>query len=259
MLRSMKDLTKYTFKAKDGDVGRVHDFYFDDSTWTVRYLVVDTGRWLPGRQVLLSPQSIERMDWEAREIHLDLSRKKIEDGPQPAQDSPVSRQHEQELHAHYGWEAYWLAVPGAMGTAAAAPHVRTSPAGSSREAEGLDSEGDPNLRSLREVTQYDIEATDGSIGVVDDLLCEDDLWVIRYLTVDTRKWLPGKSVLLARDWVDEIDWAKHHVKVNLSRDKLKNSPAFDPTAPVNRQYEERLYDFYGRPRYWSREREPSTS
>lgn len=257
MLRSMKDLTKYTFKAKDGEVGRVHDFYFDDSTWTVRYLVVDTGRWLPGRQVLLSPQSIARVQWNDREIHLDLTKKRIEDSPAPAEDAPVSRQHEKDLHAHYGWEAYWLAVPGAMGAAAAAPHIRTAPAGSARVAENADADADPNLRSLREVTQYDIEASDGSVGVADDLLCDDDLWVIRYLVVDTRKWLPGKSVLVSTEWIDAIDWAKHHVAVELSRDKLKNSPAFDPTAPVNRKYEERLYDFYGRPRYWSSEREHS--
>lgn len=258
MLRSMKDLTKYGFEARDGEIGRVHDFYFDDSTWTVRYLVLDTGRWLPGKQVLLSPQSIESLDWEDRRVRLDLTKKQIEESPAPTEDAPVSRQHEQELHAHYGWEAYWLAIPGAMGTAASPPHVRTSPAGSKDEADGLDADGDPNLRSLREVTEYDIEASDGSIGVVDDLLCDDDLWVVRYMVVDTRKWLPGKSVLVSPEWVRRVNWTEHHVEVDLSRDRIENSPEFDPTAPVNRQYEERLYDFYGRPRYWSAEKQNST-
>jgi hypothetical protein len=258
MLRSLNNFTRYTFEAKDGDVGRVHDFYFDDSTWTVRYLVVDTGRWLPGRKVLISPQAIDRADGETEKIHLDLTKKMIEESPAPADDAPVSRQHEQDLHSHYGWEAYWLAVPGAMGPAAAPPpHIRTSPEGSEKEAESRD--GDPNLRSLREVTRYDIEASDGSIGTVDDLLCDDAMWIVRYMVVDTRKWLPGKSVLVAPTWIDQVEWSKHRVKVDLTRDEVSGSPEFTPSQPVNRQYEERLYDFYGRPVYWTSSREQQHS
>ena len=55
MLRKMKDLKGFSIGARDGDIGEANDFIFDDKNWTVRYLVADTNRWLPGRKVLISP------------------------------------------------------------------------------------------------------------------------------------------------------------------------------------------------------------
>ena len=62
MLRPFDELRRYTIGAADGDVGEVIDAYFDDASWTVRHLVVDTGRWLPGRQVLISPCVVTAVD-----------------------------------------------------------------------------------------------------------------------------------------------------------------------------------------------------
>ena len=55
MLRSIKQLHGAKLGASDGEIGHVKDFYFDDQNWAVRYVVADTGSWLPGRQVLISP------------------------------------------------------------------------------------------------------------------------------------------------------------------------------------------------------------
>ena len=63
MLRTAKELIGYTIRALDDDVGHVDDFYFDDRYWLIRYLVVDTGGWLSGRKVLLSPLTIGQPDW----------------------------------------------------------------------------------------------------------------------------------------------------------------------------------------------------
>ena len=42
------------------------------------------------------------------------------------------------------------------------------------------------------------------------------------------------------------------VHVDLDRDTVAHSPKYDPSAPVNLEYEVRLYDYYGRPKYWTR-------
>ncbi|MGQ9572218.1 MAG: PRC-barrel domain-containing protein [Dehalococcoidia bacterium] len=110
------------------------------------------------------------------------------------------------------------------------------------EARRRESE-DPHLRSVKEVTGYHIQATDGEIGHVEDFILDDEDWVIRYMVVDTRNWLPGKKVLVAPGWVENIDWSESKVAVGLSREEIKDSPEYDPSAPVNREYEVRLYDY----------------
>ena len=106
-----------------------------------------------------------------------------------------------------------------------------------------------SLRSAREVTGYGIDASDGSIGHVEDLVAEEGTWAVRWLVVDTRNWLPGgRKVLVSPRWIAGIRWNENSVRVDLDRDSIKDSPVYDPTMPINRAYEERLYDYYGRPR-----------
>ena len=68
--------------------------------------------------------------------------------------------------------------------------------------------------------------------------------------VNTRKWLPGRKVLISPDWFDEVDWAASEISCSLTSDAIKESPEYNPAEPVNREYEEKLYDYYGRPKYW---------
>ena len=108
MLRSIKQLYGDKLGASDGEIGHVKDFYFNDQHWAIRYLVADTGSWLPGRQVLLSPHAIGNLHQTEKILHVKLTRKKIEDSPAIESHKPVSRQHEEEYHRYYGWPGYWL-------------------------------------------------------------------------------------------------------------------------------------------------------
>jgi hypothetical protein len=229
-------------RTLDGDIGKVHEFYFGDLGWIIRYLVVDTGTWLPGRRVLLSPAALGQPDWKSRTFPVRLTRGQVEGSPSIDAAKPVSRQMESELHAYYGWPLYWSG----MGTVAAAPGF----AAASKEQKDASEWANPHLRSSREVIGYHIQANDGQIGHVEDLIADDEAWIIRYLVIDTRNWLPGKEVLVATEWAEDVDWTKRSVHIDLSRDTVKTGPAFDPSAPVNREYEIQLYDFYGRPKYW---------
>jgi uncharacterized protein YrrD len=248
MLRSANDILGYKVDAEDGTVGTVHDFFFDDVYWVVRYLVVDTGTWLSGRRVLVSPLSIEGAHWASRSVSVGLTRDKIREGPGIETDAPVSRQKEAELATYYGWPAYWgpfptLVEPPADVTAPTEDEPETPPDVNTSEP----SKGDPHLRSVREVTGYDLEADDGEIGHVEDFIVNDEGWTIRYMVVDTRSWLPGRKVLIALGWIVSFSWDQRKARVSLTRDRVKDSPEYDSSAPVNREYEMRLYDYYGRP------------
>lgn len=240
MLRSVKDLRGYALLATDGEIGEVDDFLFHDDDWTIRYLVVDTGKWLPGRKVLITPSALGRPDWETGRFPVQLTRQAVENSPEIDLDRPVSRQREVELHTYYAWTPYWPSVE--MGDVGPAFPPQLPDAEAPR--------GDPNLRSAAEVCGYRIHASDGEIGHVEDFIVEEGSWIIRYMVVDTRNWWPGKKVLTSPGWITGITWRERRVSVNLSRETIRNSPEYDPNTPVNLEYEDRLYDYYGRPKYW---------
>lgn len=250
MLRSLKEISGYSILATNGEkIGDVHDFFFDDELWTIRYIVVDTGTWLPGKKVLLVPSVVERPEWETHTLPVRLNKDQIKSSPEIDADKPVSRQAEIELHKHYNWVPYWVVPP--HGIAPPISHKEEEEKEKKEEPEVLEGERiDPHLRSVKEVTGYHIQATDGEIGHVEEFIADDADWFIRYMVVDTRNWLPGRKVLVPPDWIDRVSWADSNVYVDLPRELIKNSPEFDPSAPVNRQYEEKLYDYYGRPKYW---------
>lgn len=248
MIRSMKELLGYGCLAEDGRIGHVHDFYFDDATWMIRYVVVDTGDWLPGRKVLISPLAAGSPDWKARAFPVRITRDLVERSPSIALDKPVSRQQEERLHEHFGWQPYWTHH------SLAAPHAEGIVAESTIEARadeartgGASARHDPHLRSLKEVAGYHIEADDGEIGHVEDTLANDEIWGIKYLVVDTRNWLPGRKVLISPLWITGFQWTDRKVGLDLTRDEVRSSPEWNPEEPVNEAYEKRLYDYYGRP------------
>lgn len=245
MLRSIKEIMGYTMKAKDGDIGKVSDFYFDDEKWTMRYMVADTGNWLTGRKVLISPAAFyDKPDWANREFPLVLNKDMIKNSPDVDTERPVSRQKELDLNVYYNWPLYWHANPIQPVVPTVAQEVIEE------ERTRLAKEADSHLRSSREIFKYGIQANDGEIGHVADLIIDDENWAIRYFVVDTGSWLPGRKVLISPTWIKGVSWAESKVHVALLKDAIKESPSYNPAEPVNRTYEERLYDYYGRPKYW---------
>src|SRR5262249_47837979 len=181
MLRAVSDLKGPKTAATDGDIGSVHDLYFDDVTWTIRYLVVDTGTWLPGRKVLISPMSVRATDGSDI-VSVALTGRQVETSPSVDTDLPVNRQYEEEYARYYGYPYYWSG-PYRWGTTRY-PGEAVAPGGL-LIADAPGAGGDPTLRSVRDVTGYDIEAADGEIGHVEDFAIDDREWAIRYLVVDT--------------------------------------------------------------------------
>lgn len=235
MLWSTEELKGLELVAQDGAVGRIRDVYFDDQRWAVRYLVVDTGGWLGGREVLLSPHAVERLDRVQGQVHLALTRRQIEEAPSIDTRQPVSRQQETAMHAHYGHPPYWTGRRLWGGLAFPIPMLDPVPAAAidpvAAEVEArLDERrerADPHLRSTAEVTGYALLARDGSIGRIEDFLFDERSWAIEHLVVDSKPWWPGGEVVVPRTAIGRIDWAAKEAEVRATRQAVKDAPPWN--------------------------------
>ena len=129
------------------------------------------------------------------------------------------------------------------------PAANTAEPGLTDGDRPLQKKSDPHLRSVNDTIGYHLEAIDGAIGHVEDFLIDEDDWSVRYLVVDTRNWWPGKKVVIAPSWISDVSWTRSQVVVDLTREAIKGSPAYDPSVPWNPAYAMELHDYYGRPRY----------
>jgi hypothetical protein len=272
MLRQAKEFKIFKLRARDGDIGKAKEFYFDDENWTVRYLVANTGGWLTYRLVLISPYALGPANEAEQVLPVDLTKKQIEESPSLNNDQPVSRQFETRYYSYYGWPSYWsgphiwgesgypdrqrggLNRPGGMGI----PPVKSTvlhgkDAEANRASVHREVVGDPHLRSTQDVTGHHIQALDGEIGHVEDFIIDDETWAIRYLVIDTKNWWAGKSVLISPQWIERVSWGELKVFVNLSREIIKESPEYTAKSLITRDYEIELHKHYDREGYWADE------
>jgi hypothetical protein len=257
MLRNASGINGYAIAASDGELGTVSDFLFDDANWLVRWLVVDTGKWLSGRKVLLPTSVLGHLDPKRREFSVRLTMQQVKDSPDIDAEQSVSRQMETNVYDYYGWSPYW-GTGFNMGGFGYLPggnsYLTGSMAASAASEAGVLAEenppprrndGDPHLRSIEAITGYHIRARDGEIGHVEDFLIEDADWSIHYLVVDTKNWWPGKKVLISPRSVGEIDWTDKLVNLDVDRQRVKDSPAYDASTTVDRAYDETFLTYYG--------------
>ncbi len=260
MLFAASGLIGCPVAATDGRVGAVKDFLFHDRSWKVRWMVVDTGHWLPGRKVLIHPSAIAPLQLppkpalpmfsfgETLAVSVNLTTRQIEESPEALEDEPVTQQMEQGLYDYYGWDPFWGGSHFGAEAIVAQPSGRPLPA---EVAEGRAVDpgppGDPHLGSAAAVRGYAVQAADGDIGAVDNLLVDDVVWVVRYVVVDTGHWLPGKLVQLAAHAVTDIDWGERRVVVNVTRERVQSAPAWDPLAMADEMAEQRLHRHFGWP------------
>ncbi len=255
MLHSIKRLDgiRIMATADEGEVGKVKEVYFDDEQWVVRYLVVDTGGWLGGRSVLISPYAVQSIDWPHHALFVNLTRNQVQGSPGIDTDKPVSRQQETEYHRYYGYPQYWESATfwawGAMPVVTAPdPQIRQEEE-ARRQTEARRAGADAHLRSSKVVLGYRIEASDDSIGHVADFLFDEKTWAIRYLIVDTRNWLQGKDVLVSPEWIGAVSWSERTLSVALKRAEIEQSPEYDPAHAPSPKYERALHRHYSRSHY----------
>jgi hypothetical protein len=248
MLWDASAIRGYAIAGTDGHLGSVRDLLFDDANWKMRWLVVDTGHWLPGREVLLPISDLGHLDPAKREFSVKLTRLQIRQSPEIETDLPVSRQAESDLYNYYGWDPYWTNGyfgSGAIATPIVPPILHSGSA--MRDPGTVDTSrrtGDPHLRSAVLLTGYHVHATDGEIGHIEDFLLDDRDWTFRYLKVDTKNWWPGRHVLISPSSIRNIDWTQKTVALGVSRQNVQGSPPFDPGVTVDGVSEDALLTYY---------------
>jgi sporulation protein YlmC with PRC-barrel domain len=250
MLRPLHDIKRYTLAARDGEIGRVKDFLFDEEQWTVRYMVADTGKWIPKRKILISPVSLGKPDWDSKTFDVHLTKEQVEHQPDLDSDAPVSRRYEKKWFETYEYPYYWQGTNYLWGYGMAPTSLHDRPATREKVPESLEIDEECVLRSLEEIRNYRVLANDGEMGHVEDLVMDDETWAIRYIMVDLHDWIPGRKVILAPGWFERFDWRKETLDCTLSRDAVKSSPPFNPLEPIKRGYEQDLHSFYNVVPYW---------
>lgn len=263
MLRSMNELHHYAISASDGEVGQVNDLFFDDQSWVVRYLVVETGSWLLSRKVLISPYAMGEPEWITKRLPVHLTMHQVQNSPDIDTEKPVSRQHEMTYADYYGYPYYWggdglWGDGGLWGDAgnASAQRVRSESETAYAQAEKLRHvSDDPHLRSCKAITGYHIHASDGELGHVSGMLVDDQTWAIRYLVIDTSNWWMGNKVLVPPQWITGLDWAQSLVTVDMTQQTIKDAPKYESSLMLSRQQEHELYSYYDRPNYWDEDKQ----
>lgn len=228
--------------ATDGEIGKITELYFDDKTWTIRYLIVETGNWLFGRKVLISPQALIAPDWGKEIFPVNLTMEQVKNSPDVDTQKPVSRQQEIELNKHYPWNNYWAG--GFYSGSVVLPTSNDLINDTVNPTDAEQSDDNPHLRSTAIVTGYRILALDGEIGDVEDFIIDDGTWKVEFMLVDTGKWLPGKKVLVSPKWIKEIFWETSTVIVQALVEQVKSSPEYDAGMPISESYESNLKNHY---------------
>ncbi len=211
MLQSLQQRFGEKLRASDGEIGHVRDFYFDDKNWNIRYLVADTGHWLAGRLVLISPQAFGHLYPEGKVLLVNLTRQQIEDSPSIDRHKPVSRQHEEDYHQYFGYNYYAEAMPswGLPGYPVIVPAPPTMT--------NTQSTDDPHLRSAKELTGYSVEANDGAVGEIIDFLIDGRTWMIREVVVQCGPSYAGNKVVVRTEKIGRINYKLRTVRVDSTK------------------------------------------
>ncbi len=224
MQKNIDSMLGFSIMAVDGELGKVRDFYFDDKSWTIRYMVVQTGSWLLGRKVLISFASVKKINCEWANFLVDLTCEQVRNSPDIDTAKPVCRQHEEELHKHYMLPPYWLNAPGITWGIDNYPVIEEL---TTEDEEKNETAEDQHLRSARQIIDYLIHATDGEIGHVKDFIVDLGNWHITSLLIDTRNLLTGRKVTLPVEKILRIEWADMEVYVDVTRGFVIERPEFD--------------------------------
>lgn len=241
MKQSLKILkSNYKIETSDQLSGSIKDFLFDEKQWVVRYIDSDFGKLFNPYKVLIPKIFFKIPDQEQKVFPTTISRNEIEKCPKLEDHLPVSRKYEEELYQHYEIKPYWMAAY--VGTVGAyyPPRPIQVPTNSVSE-ENIDS----ILRSFDEVEGYNVKATDGTIGHIDDLIIDYEDWQIIYAVIDTSNWLPwSKKVIIPINQLSEISYEERHVKVQMKKESIKNAPEYDPDKMLDEDFEKGIFDFY---------------
>ncbi|OCW56948.1 PRC-barrel domain-containing protein [Hoeflea olei] len=246
MYVSFNDLRHTSLMNGETDLGGLSDLYLDERTWRTDYVVIDTGGWFSSHAVLIAPDRITAVEPENRLMTTALTRADLEAAPAASTQKTVGEVIGSEWlvaagQPFYAAAGYMAVLPPAI------PRKPAQPAGAHDPDAVVDGEH-IHLRSAREILGYGIEASDGAIGTVADLILDPGNFRVALIAIDTGNWLPGRVVVLDPKWASSVSWNDRAVRFAKIREEIEDAPALDDLSGLERGFEAELYRYYGYPR-----------
>lgn len=221
MLQNTTELYGHKLVATDGDIGHLKDFYFDDTTWAIRYLVADTGTWLTGRPVLIARHALAVLDSHENTLHIKLRKQQIQNSTTDSANKLLSGEDEVGCCRYYGWPAHWES--GARKDLPDPSEIQPSSSARTESRVPYRHLGDKHLQSTQSITDYLIQTPDGVIGSVSGCIVDNQSWMVRELIVETGHWLSGKEIRIPTAQIKQIKCEYSSVMVDLSKEDIRRS------------------------------------
>lgn len=240
MLISAEVLLRHQIEGKDGKLGMAKDIFFDSQTWTVRYLIIDPIEGLRDRQLLVPASLFNHPDWknECQALPASLTKDQAKNIPDIRPALPMSHRDEARILDYFGSGRYSESLNDKTSKLDPAVNEDDPIQASNR---------DPYLKSFKAADDFDVFATDSKVGKLEDFIVDTDSWTISSMVVDTDKCiLPPRKLAVSPAWIVKLDGLTKRIHLDQSKNGVENFPDFDPTAPVNRENDTTLYDYYGR-------------
>jgi uncharacterized protein YrrD len=218
------DLKTYNIEATDGEMGKVQDLYFDDHKWAIRYAIVDTRKWLPGRSVLLSPESFKEIDDDSKILHMGYDKETVRNSPSVPENKAFTRDTENTLIGYYGWSRYWMGnmLWGAEDRPLGTFNVQPEPRKVYDEEELIREERQSELRSEDELVGCRVHADDGKLGQIKDIVFDTEYWKLRYIVIqNSENFTEDEYILCAAEDIESVDWIDLDVYVKGASMDLK--------------------------------------
>jgi hypothetical protein len=235
----------FAVRSSEGKiVGKVSDFLFDDLSWIIRYLVIDTSKTLGRQQVVVLTLSIAHIDWENRVIPVNLTTHNVKESPEIPAGTPIPRQIEQKIYQYYGRTPYWGAGT-SLGAQAIADIVNNQKGGLVDKL--TKNVFDSHLRSIQALSMFKMASSTGEIGRIVDFLTESNIWFIRYLVIERSD---RSHVLFSPQWIQEVNWPDEMMVTELNRGLIEKMPSYEYGTPVSRTFEEELFRHFDKTPYW---------
>ena len=202
------------------NAGKVHDLYFDDISFAIRYLVVETGAFLERKRTLVAPAAISFISVARDEVGFNLSTQQIRASVDMDEMPAVSRQKEKEMSESFGWAPYWEYPMFPITNAWMLGPIGGEPQTPIRWIE----KAEPNLRSFHEVCGYRIQTADKHWGYLDDFIIRSMSWVVRFCSIEHYRYLHSRKVIIDTSWITEVNWEDRHIAVNLPSSDVQWAP-----------------------------------
>lgn len=213
MLRGFKKILGFAVHAADGEIGKIIDFYFDDHTWEVLYVIVEMGNWLTKKDSLICRELLGPSGLSS--IAADSTVNQIENSPQFDDLNTLSIEQELKLHNYYN-----------------VPHKRNT-------AEAI-------LHKVSDFIDFRVLTNEGEIGHIDDIFIDDENWDMRLIVLETGTWFSEKKILIIPSLVQSIDWDLLKVELAISKEIVMKAPPFDPSIPITSEFESNLLNYIGK-------------